>query len=89
MKLIRKFKLGHLYFKYVQGTPLEKTPFNTSKLLAAEMLRQGMIELYCENENEEIEITNTALNAHCYSYKTGMEPTKMELIKLLTKENAA
>jgi hypothetical protein len=83
MKLIRKFKIGHLYFKYVQGTPLEASEHNTSKLLALELLKRGMIELYCENKNEGLDVTHEVSRAQWYSYKTGMEPTKAELIHIL------
>jgi hypothetical protein len=87
MKLIRKFRIGHLYFKYVQGTPLESSGHNTSKLLALELLKRGMIELYRENR-DDLEVTTDIKQAVWYSYRTGMEPTKTELVKLLTKDAA-
>lgn len=89
MKLIRKFKLGHLFFKFIQGTTLEAGPFNTSKLLADEMYRLKMIELYREGLNKDLETVDKAKEAVWYSYKTGMEPTKLELVKFLSKGEVA
>jgi hypothetical protein len=77
----RKHKIGHLFFKYILGMPLEKTEFNDSRKLAAELARRNIITLYTDAGENLIETENVG-RATWYGY-TQTEPTPKELTTLL------
>jgi hypothetical protein len=58
MRTCRKFRIGHLFFKHVQGTPLERSTFNTSLSLGRELKRRGLINLYDDAGGDVSDIKN-------------------------------
>lgn len=78
---MRRFKIGHLFFKYVQGTPLEYSLFNTSMKLAAELQRRGLIKLYHVQQGGLVP-TDSAKLATWYGYNKAL--VKYEVIAMLS-----
>jgi hypothetical protein len=85
MRQGRKFRIGHLFFKYVQGTPLERSKFNTSKILGAELHARGLIELYRERESGELETVDRVERATWYGYSRAGERTPKEIETMFLK----
>jgi hypothetical protein len=79
MKTIgRKHRIGHLFFKHVQGTNLEKSDFNSSLKLAHELKGRGLIDLF----NEAGETVESVKHASWYRYNKTLTNKELETMLL-------
>lgn len=69
----RQFKLGHLYFKFIRGTSLQSTGMKATDLSKI-LIDLGWIEVFEEVDGQTY-----------YVFKTGMEPTRIQVIDALKK----